>query len=48
MDISDKQLNEFRELYFLRFNKKLSEEEALIMTRKFLCLIKEIYKKINN
>jgi hypothetical protein len=48
MDISNKQLIKFRKLYFLRFNKRLNEEEALIMARKLLGLIKETYKQINN
>jgi hypothetical protein len=48
MDISNKQLIKLRKLYFLRFNKRLSEEEALIIARKLLSLIKEIYKQINN
>ena len=48
MDVSNKQLIKFQKLYFFHFNKKLSEEEALIIAKKLLELIKEVYKQIIN
>jgi hypothetical protein len=44
MQLTDKDIENFRELYKKRFNKEISRQEALEQGTKLLTLMKAVYK----
>ncbi len=44
MQLTDQQIEEFRTLYFKRFNKEISREDAVEQAMKLLRLVMIIYK----